>query len=223
MGVDADGWLDDTRMSYDSVATTYADLTRDLLDQTPQERSVLASFADIVRAQGGGLVADVGCGAGRITAHLRRLDVDAFGIDLSPRMIDVARRDHPGLRFEVGSMTNLALAEASIAGLVAWYSLIHVPDDELGSVFDHFRRVLRPGGPLLIGFHVGDDSQVKTQGYGGHPMHLHVHRRQHSRMRAWLDDAGFTVEADRTVTSAESPLGGIILARREVGDVVGIG
>ncbi|MFE3028969.1 class I SAM-dependent methyltransferase [Nocardia tengchongensis] len=210
-------------MSYDSVATTYADLTRDLLDQTPQERSVLASFADIVRAQGGGLVADVGCGAGRITAHLRRLDVDAFGIDLSPRMIDVARRDHPGLRFEVGSMTNLALAEASIAGLVAWYSLIHVPDDELGSVFDHFRRVLRPGGPLLIGFHVGDDSQVKTQGYGGHPMHLHVHRRQHSRMRAWLDDAGFTVEADRTVTSAESPLGGIILARREVGDVVGIG
>nr|WP_246598657.1 class I SAM-dependent methyltransferase [Nocardia tengchongensis] len=131
MGVDADGWLDDTRMSYDRVATTYADLTRHLLDQTPEERSALASFADIVRAQGGGLVADVGCGAGRITAHLRRLDVDAFGIDLSPRMIDVARRDHPGIRFEVGSMTNLALADASIVGLVAWYSLIHVPDDEL--------------------------------------------------------------------------------------------
>ncbi|MFE3104987.1 class I SAM-dependent methyltransferase [Nocardia tengchongensis] len=216
MGVDTDGWLNDTRMSYDSVATTYADLTRHLLDQTPEERSALASFADIVRAQGGGLVADVGCGAGRITAHLRQLDVDAFGIDLSPRMIDVARRDHPGLRFEVGSMTNLALADASIAGLVAWYSLIHVPDDELGSVFDHFRRVLRPGGPLLLGFHVGDDSQLKTQGYGGHPMHLHVHRRQHSRMRAWLDDVGFTVEADRTLTSAESPLGGIILARSKV-------
>ncbi len=202
-------------MSYDSVATTYADLTRHLLNQTPEERSALASFADIVRAQGGGLVADVGCGAGRITAHLRRLDVDAFGIDLSPRMIDVARRDHPGLRFEVGSMTNLALADASIAGLVAWYSLIHVPDDEIGSVFDHFRRVLRPGGPLLLGFHVGDDSQLKTQGYGGHPMHLHVHRRQHNRMHAWLDDAGFAVEYDRTLTSAESPLGGIILARRK--------
>ncbi|MFE3798674.1 class I SAM-dependent methyltransferase [Nocardia tengchongensis] len=223
MGVDADGWLDDMRMSYDRVATTYADLTRHLLDQTPEERSALASFADIVRAQGGGLVADVGCGAGRITAHLRRLDVDVFGIDLSPRMIDVARRDHPGIRFEVGSMTNLALADASIAGLVAWYSLIHVPDDELGSVFDHFRRVLRPGGPLLLGFHIGDDSQVKTQGYGGHPIHLHVHRRQHSRMRTWLDDAGFTVEADRTLTSAESPLGGIILARRKAADAVGIG
>ncbi|MFJ4654843.1 class I SAM-dependent methyltransferase [Nocardia sp. NPDC088792] len=164
------------------------------------------------------MVADVGCGAGRITAHLRQLDVDAFGIDLSPSMIDVARRDHPDIRFEVGSMTNLALADSSLTGLVAWYSLIHVPDEELSSVFDHFQRVLRPGGPLLVGFHVGDDSQLRTQGYGGHPMHLRVHRRQHSRMRAWLDDAGFVIEADRTLTSAESALGGIILARRKIAD-----
>ncbi|WP_369640766.1 class I SAM-dependent methyltransferase, partial [Nocardia sp. JMUB6875] len=161
---------------------------------------------------------DVGCGAGRITAYLRRLDVDAFGIDLSPGIIDVARRDYPGMRFEVGSMTDLALGDASMAGVVAWYSLIHIPDDELGSVFAQFRRVLRPGGPLLLGFHVGDESQLKTQGYGGHPMHLRVHRRQHSRMRAWLDAAGFLVEAERTLTSAESALGGIILARREVAD-----
>jgi ubiquinone/menaquinone biosynthesis C-methylase UbiE len=70
-----------------------------------------------VRAQGGGTVADVGCGPGRITAHLRQLGVDALGIDLSPAMIEVARRDHPGLRFEVGSMTDLALADASLAGL----------------------------------------------------------------------------------------------------------
>ncbi|MGW6421043.1 class I SAM-dependent methyltransferase [Nocardia sp. NPDC055053] len=177
-------------MSYDTVATTYADLTRHLLDETPEERSALASFADIVRTQGWGPVADVGCGAGRITTHLRLLDVDAFGIDLSPRMIEVARRDHPGLRFDIGSMTNLALADASIAGVVAWYSLIHVPDGELGSVFDNFQRVLRPGGPLLLGFHVGDESQLKTRGYGGHPMHLYIYRRQHSRMRCRLRRRG---------------------------------
>ncbi|MEC3914059.1 class I SAM-dependent methyltransferase [Nocardia sp. CDC160] len=175
----------------------------------------MASFADRVRAQGGGLVADVGCGAGRITAHLRELGVDAFGIDLSPGMIDVARREHPGLRFEVGSMTDLALADASLAGLVAWYSLIHIPDDELGSVLAHFRRVLRPAAPLLLAFHVGDDSELKTQGYGGHPIRLHVHRRQHSRMREWLTDADFTLEATKTTTSPESPLGGLILARRQ--------
>jgi len=128
--------------------------------------------------------------------------VHAFGINLSPRMVEVARRDHPGLRFEVGSMTNLVLADASITGLVAWYSLIHIPDDELGSVFDHFQRVLRPGGPLLLGFHVGDESVSKTHGYGGHPIHLYVHRRQHSRMCECLCDAGFVVEARKTLTSA---------------------
>ena len=212
----ADGWLEDTRASYDAVADSYADLTRDLLDDTPEERAVLALFADMVGAQGGGIVADVGCGAGRITAHLRHLGVDAFGIDLSPGMIEVARRDHPGVRFEVGSMTDLALADASMTGLVAWYSLIHVPDDEISRVFAHFQRVLRPGGPLLLGFHVGDESTLITRGYGGHSMRVFVHRRQPDQMIAWLSDAGFTVEACRTLTSAESKLGGIILARRQV-------
>jgi ubiquinone/menaquinone biosynthesis C-methylase UbiE len=211
-GPDSDGWLEETRASYDTVAGSYADLTRHLLDETPEERAVLAMFADMVRAQGGGSVADVGCGAGRITAHLRQLGVDAFGIDLSPGMIEVARREHPGLRFDLASMTDLALADASVAGLVAWYSLIHVPDDEISTVLAHFRRVLRPGGPLLLGFHVGDESRL-IQGYGGHPVKVVVHRRRHDQMTAWLNDAGFAVETRRTLTSAESKLGGIILAR----------
>jgi len=215
-GPDTGGWLDDTRASYDTIADSYADLTRHLLDETPAERSILAMFADMVRARGGGTVADVGCGPGRITAHLRRLGVDAFGIDLSPGMIEAARREHPGVRFDLGSMTDLALAGASMAGLVAWYSLIHVPDEEISRVFAHFRRVLRPGGPLLLSFHVGDESQLKTQGYGGHPMKLFVHRRRPGQMIAWLTEAGFAVETCRTLTSAESKLGGIILARRQV-------
>ncbi|MGW0695907.1 class I SAM-dependent DNA methyltransferase [Streptomyces sp. NBC_01643] len=213
--MNTEGWLADTRRSYDTVATSYAEQVRNLLDETPEERAVLALFADLVRTSGRGPVADVGCGPGRITAHLRELGVDAFGIDLSPAMIEVAGRDHPGLRFEVGSMTDLDLADASMAGLVAWYSLIHVPDEEIGSVLAHFHRVLRPGGPLLLSFHVGDESRLKTQGYGGHPMNVYVHLRQPCQMTAWLNDAGFTVEAHRTLSSAESMLGGILLARRQ--------
>jgi SAM-dependent methyltransferase len=96
-------WLDDTRTSYDIVAFNYADLLRDALAREPFQRGILALFAELVHAQEAGPVADVGCCPGRITAHQRRIDLDAFGIDLSPAMIDVARRDHPGLRFEVGS------------------------------------------------------------------------------------------------------------------------
>jgi ubiquinone/menaquinone biosynthesis C-methylase UbiE len=130
-------------------------------------------------------------------------------------MIESARSEHPGLRFEVGSMTDLDLSDASVAGLVAWYSLIHVPDDEIGSVLTHFRRVLRPGGPLVLSFHVGDATRLKTQGYGGHPMKVHVHRRRPGQVAAWLSEAGFTVEAQMTLSSAESTLGGILFARRQ--------
>ncbi|MFI6241652.1 class I SAM-dependent methyltransferase [Micromonospora sp. NPDC050795] len=210
-----DGWLSDTRTSYDTVAVSYARLVRDLLAEAPYERTALASFAELVLAAGGGPVADVGCGTGRITAHLHTLGVDAFGIDLSPGMIDVARRDHPELRFEVGSMTDLDLADGSVAGLVAWYSLIHIPDDQIGVVFAHFRRVVRPGGPLLLGFHVGDETTLKTEGYGGHPMNVRVHRRQPAQVAAWLRQSGFTIDSQTTVTSAESRLGGIIVGRRE--------
>ncbi|GAB2942034.1 class I SAM-dependent methyltransferase [Micromonospora polyrhachis] len=207
-------WLTNTRHSYDTVAESYAGLVRHLLDETPYERAALALFADFVRAAGGGPVADVGCGPGRITAHLQQYGVDAFGIDLSPAMIKIAHRDHPGLRFAVGSMTALGLAAGSVTGLVAWYSLIHIPDDEIAGVLAHFHRVLRPDGPLLLAFHVGSDSQLKTQGYGGHPMKVHVHRRQPAQMAAWLEEAGFAVEAQTTLSSPESKLGGILSARR---------
>ncbi|MFF0390595.1 class I SAM-dependent DNA methyltransferase [Kitasatospora sp. NPDC004615] len=212
--MNADGWLTDTRDSYDTVAVSYADWIREALAGAPYLRAALAVFADLVRTSGGGPVADVGCGPGHVTAHLHELGLDVFGIDLSPGMIGVARRDHPGLRFEVGTMTDLDLADGSVAGLLAFWSLIHIPDEVVPAVLDQFRRVLRPGGPLLIGFHVGTGSRLKTQGYGGHPMRVHVHRRSPDRVAAWLREAGFTVEAQLlTDPDAEVP-GAILFARR---------
>lgn len=212
--VDADDWLADTRTSYDTVAVSYADQLRDALAGQPYLRAALALFADSVRAAGGGPVADVGCGPGEITAHLNELGVDAFGIDLSPGMIEVARREHPVLRFEVGSMTNLDLPAASVAGLLAWWSLIHIPDNEVPAVLGHFHRVLRPGGPLQVGFHVGDESRLKTQGYGGHSMRVHVHRRQPEQVVSWLRHAGFEVEAQMLLDPDEEVPQAVLFARR---------
>ncbi|MFE9453012.1 class I SAM-dependent DNA methyltransferase [Streptomyces sp. NPDC006739] len=213
--MNADRWLADTRTSYDTVAVSYADQLREALAGAPYLRAALALFADLVHTAGDGPVADVGCGPGHVTAHLHELDVDAFGIDLSPAMIDVARRDHPRLRFEVGSMTDLDLADASVVGLLAFWSLIHVPDEAVPTIFVNFRRVLRPGGPLLLGFHVGNESRLKTQGYGGHPMNVHVHRRQPDQLAAWLRDAGFTVEAQMLIAPDESVPGAVLFARRQ--------
>ncbi|MFI7277497.1 class I SAM-dependent DNA methyltransferase [Streptomyces sp. NPDC049879] len=210
----SDNWLADTRTSYDTVAAGYADLLRDRLAGEPYLRAALALFAEAVHAAGGGSVADVGCGPGHVTAHLRGLGLDAFGLDLSPGMIEVARRDHPGVRFEVGSMTDPVLSAAPVAGLLAWWSLIHVPDDEVPAVLGHFHRALRPGGPLQLGFHVGDGSRLKTQGYGGHPMNVRVHRRPPGRVAAWLGDAGFEVEAQLLLGPGEEVPQALLFARR---------
>jgi ubiquinone/menaquinone biosynthesis C-methylase UbiE len=160
-------------------------------------------------------VADVGCGPGHVTAHLNELGVDAFGIDLSAAMIEVARRDHPVLRFTVGSMTDLGLAEASVSALLAFWSLVHVPDDAIPAVLGQFRRVLRPGGPVLLGFHLGDGSRLKTQSYGGHPMKVHVYHRPADRMTAWLASAGFVVHAQLLLDLDKAVPGAIVFARRQ--------
>jgi SAM-dependent methyltransferase len=209
-----DGWLSEARTSYDTVAVSYADLLRDYLAGEPYLRATLALFADLVRAAGGGPVADVGCGPGYVTAYLRKLGVDAFGIDLSPVMIDVARREHPDMRFEVGSMTDLALADTSVAGLLAFWSLIHVPDEAVPTALGQFHRVLRPGSPLFLGFFLGDEARLKTEGYGGHPMNVYVHHRQPEQVTAWLHDAGFTVEAEMLLDLDKRLPGVALFARR---------
>jgi SAM-dependent methyltransferase len=164
---------------------------------------------------GDGLVADIGCGPGHITAHLDSLGAEVFGVDLSPRMIELARRDHPALRFEVGSMTDLAIADETLAGLVAFWSLIHIPDELVPVVLQQFRRVLKPGGRLLLGFHVGDTTTLKTEGYGGHPMKVHVHLRDPDTVADLLRANGFTIDAQTLIGPDDNLPGAILHARRE--------
>lgn len=146
--------LHDTKAAYDAVATVYAERFSNILDTLPMERAMLAAFADLVRT---GPVADLGCGPGHVTAHLHALGLTAFGIDLSTEMVAMARRAHPDLRFDEGSMTALDLADGVLGGILAFYSIIHTPPKELPVVFTEFHRVLAPGGHLLLGFFAGDD------------------------------------------------------------------
>jgi SAM-dependent methyltransferase len=140
-----------TAQAYDAVAVRYADFVR-AAPVSPLERAVLAAFAECVRAAGGGLVADLGCGPGLMTARLRDLGLDVFGVDLSTSMIELARGAYPGLRFEAGSMDALDLADGALAGIVSWYSVIHTAPEDLPGYFAEFGRVLAPGGHLLAAF-----------------------------------------------------------------------
>jgi len=211
----ADAWLSDTRSSYDTDASGYAEKVRGLLDGRPYLRASLDVFAELVRGAGGGPVADVGCGPGYVTGYLHDAGVDAFGIDLSPEMIAIAQRDYPDLRFQVGTMTDLDLADDSVVGIVAFWSVIHVPDDALPGVFEELRRVLRPQGLLLVGFHVGDETRHTSEGYTGRAINVDSHHRQPSQIRSWLRDAKFTTEAELVIGPDEDVPGAVIFARTD--------
>jgi len=148
-----------TADAYDAVAELYAELARDDLNTLPLDRAALAAFAEVARSAPGP-VAELGCGPGPVTAHLRDLGLDVFGVDLSPVMIDLARAAYPDLRFEVGSMDALDLADGTLGGIVSWYSVIHAPPEDVPAYFAEFRRVLAPDGHLLLAFFESADGSV---------------------------------------------------------------
>ncbi|RZT79251.1 ubiquinone/menaquinone biosynthesis C-methylase UbiE [Micromonospora violae] len=138
---------DKVRQAYTSVAELYIDLFG-----TSQQ--VDADDLDFIRrhlASRPGRVLDLGCGPGHLTGYLRELGVDAAGIDLVPEFIAHARAAHPSVEFHLGSMERLDVADGSIDGILAWYSLIHLPPPEVDGVLTEFRRALAPAGRLVLG------------------------------------------------------------------------
>lgn len=186
-----------TRIAYDTVAAEYAGLLENNLAENPYDRAILGLFADLVLVSGAGQVVDLGCGPGRITAHLIALGVEAFGIDLSPTMVAVARQRYPGLRFAEGDITRLDIADGSLVGAAAWYSIIHTPPERLARLLGEFHRVLRPQGYLVLAFQVGDEQIRLTHAYG-HEIELDAYRRSPDEVANLLETVGFGITARLT-------------------------
>jgi SAM-dependent methyltransferase len=184
------------RAAYDEVAVDYAAHFAGELAAKPLARAMLAVFAERVLALGGGRgpVADVGCGPGHVTAHLRELGLDVFGIDLSPAMVAEASRRYPHVRFVVGSLTALDVPDGTLAGALAWYSTIHLAPATLPAAFAELRRALAPGGQLVVAFQVGDGASVREDAFGRR-ISLAFHRWQPDAIADLLAATGLVVDA----------------------------
>ncbi|MFJ5104872.1 class I SAM-dependent methyltransferase [Streptomyces sp. NPDC088554] len=147
---------DETRAAYDGVVELYASMFADRLETQPFSRNMIGIFAELVLGAGNPRAADVGCGPGHLTAMLNDLGLDAFGLDLSPAMVDHARRAHPALRFEEARMEALPVEDGALGGVLAHYSMIHTPPGELPALLAEQARVLSPGGLLLVSFFATD-------------------------------------------------------------------
>ncbi|PVE12172.1 class I SAM-dependent methyltransferase [Streptomyces scopuliridis] len=187
-------YLAAVRESYDTVAADYLKRVKTPAELDPLSRAMLAVFAEVAQAADRGPVADVGCGPGLVTAHLADLGVSAFGIDLSPKMIELARQAHPRLDFTVGSMTALPIRDEELGGILAYYSTHHTPPELLPVVFAEFHRTLAPGGRLMLAGYVGDDEHLRpAQAYGGHPVSYESHLLPADRIVGLLDRAGLVI------------------------------
>lgn len=178
--------------SYNCVAERYAEQFFHELDRKPFDRDLLDRYAEAL--QGRGKVCDLGCGIGHIARYLHTHGIQMFGLDISPRMIEIARRLNPGVLFQQGDMPRLDLAESSLAGIVAFYSFIHVARHDVHSVLTELQRILLPGGRLLIAVH-GGEGDLHADEFLGLPVSINATLFQPVEMKEYLERAGFNIDA----------------------------
>jgi ubiquinone/menaquinone biosynthesis C-methylase UbiE len=179
---------DHIRASYDAVAWEYAARFADELAQKPLDRELLSRFA--AEVTGRGVVYDLGCGPGQTTAFLHAQGVSVRGLDLSPDMLREARQKYPGIEFVQGDMLALPLADDSVAGVVAFYAIVHLSPSGLRQALKEMYRVLQPGGLFLLTFHIGDGS-VHRDEFLGHRVSLDFNFFQPRVIADELTQAGF--------------------------------
>ncbi|WP_328469736.1 class I SAM-dependent methyltransferase [Streptomyces sp. NBC_00448] len=214
--VDRPADLDKVRESYDRVADNYVHMvaTTGLGDirLQPWLKATMDAFADTVSDLGP--VLDVGCGPGTVTAYLVERGLDASGVDLSPRMIENARRLHPECRFDVASATELDLAEGSLGGVLGWWSLFNLPRDVLPQVLAMFARALKPGGHFITATHVGDEDAVRTEAYGGVSVRWTTHKWRPEELVHLIERAGLSPVAELRLPADEQIGPGVVVVAK---------
>jgi SAM-dependent methyltransferase len=192
--------IEDTQQGYNRVAAAYALAFIDEQDKKPMDREMLQRFA--AETVGKGPVCDMGCGPGQIAAFLYHhcgLNT-VLGMDLSPRFVEEAQSLHPQIPFRQGNMLAIDEKDGAWAGITAFYCLIHIPHAQIVDALKELKRVLLPGGVLLLTFHVGKDS-VHVDNWFGEQVSLDFIFFETEEMQAYLQAAGF----ERIETRVRAP------------------
>jgi SAM-dependent methyltransferase len=174
--------------TYDVVAADYAAAFSDELDDKPFDRELLDGLAR--DAAGRGLVCDLGCGPGQIGGYLAQRGCDVVGIDISAGMLRSARERHGDVRFQLGDMRALPLADATCVAIACFYALIHVPRDEVPVALAEIGRVMRPGGALVLAVH-GGAGELHSDDWFGHPVSVDATLFGAAELTSLLAAAGF--------------------------------
>jgi ubiquinone/menaquinone biosynthesis C-methylase UbiE len=178
------------RESYDRVADEYARHMFSELEKKPLDCELLRRF--VARTKGKGKVCDMGCGPGHVARFLHEAGADVFGLDLSPKMIEVACRLSPEIAFCEGNVLALDLPDASLAGITAFYAVVNLPRESLPQAYREMARVLQPGGLLLLSHHIGAET-VHRDEWLEQPVNMDFHFLDPLSVQRDLEAAGLVV------------------------------
>lgn len=212
-----DARTEELRVAHDILAEVYAERLVGALDRMPVERAVLGLFAELVLAAGTGTeIGDIGCGTGRMAPYLADQGFTPHGVDLSPEMVRVARRDQPGHDFAVADLRSLPFADASLDGAIAWYSLMYLTPDDRALAFGELARVIKPGGHVATAFKAGDDTRRRGGESLGLGIGFDIYWLSPAEVERRFAEAGFEVVfwAGRPADPDEVQPQGYAVARR---------
>jgi SAM-dependent methyltransferase len=182
--------LRDHQSSYDRIAQDYATHIYNELSCKPLDRMLLDDFAS--RLNGDGPVCELGCGPGHVARYLHDRGVNIFGLDLSPGMIEQARKLNPGIQFQEGNMLSLDVPDSSWAAAVAFYSIVNIPKADIPRAFREVGRALKPGGLFFLAFHLGDEVFHERELWG-HSISLDFILFLRENIELLLTEAGFAI------------------------------
>jgi len=140
--------------AYNVVAKEYADKFCGEHEKKPLDREILYRFSQEVA--GKRPIWDFGCGPGQTTQYLRDLGIEISGLDISEKLLEQANVIHPDIIFRKGNILDLEFENESIAGIVAFYAIVHFSPEQVAKAFREIFRVLQPGGIFLFTYHIGE-------------------------------------------------------------------
>jgi len=141
---------------YDNVAKEYSETFYGEHEKKPKDQEILRRFSRELGDKKP--VWDFGCGPGHTAKYLKDLGIEISGLDLSEKILEQARTIYPEINFRKGNILELEFDDDSIAGVLAFYTIVHLAEGQVGVAFSEVFRVLKPGGIFLFTYHIGEET-----------------------------------------------------------------
>ena len=175
---------------YDVVAKDYSETFSGELEKKPKDQEILRRFSKEIGNKKP--VWDIGCGPGQTTKFLKNLGMEISGLDISDKILEQARINNAEIHFRKGNILELEFEDDSIAGIVAFYAIVHFTEEQVGVAFREVFRILKPSGIFLFTYHIGEET-IHVEEYLGKKVDIELRLFKTDFILTCLRNCGFKI------------------------------